>query len=911
MKKKNIVYIIGILLFISFIAIDVFKVREKGGLFSIFNFEETSEKKQIENTLTEIEINEKLNGEKIMYLGDTLQLTLKANIVTNLNAWNYNWLSTDQSIASVSTTGSVYGKKIGETTIRVTNKNDANLYDIVKIKVIERNNKLEFSNEYQQNLQLIKGEIKKLDIHIGGSVALGKLEWISSDEKICTVQDGYLYAKENGQVTITVKSLVDSRYFDSINVEIYNVLDKVEIADDISIHAIYINNKEINGSMSDYDIYVGDTITINSSCNTSSNAMVNFSLQTDTISFKSTEQYVATVNCNRVGKAVIDISSKYNHLLNKTLEFEIKPREVDNLTLKNPTLQNVENGWIYEMHERDAVFLEVLGSNEVLDQDDIIVEIANQDIAIVNNGYFIAKQVGETQVTIKYRYDENQKISFTLFVSENTNQKIEYIAIEQPTLNDKPFALNTYQKNNVTVLDTISFYIVVTPYIYAQSDNYLIYATNPDVASCTTTYNNHQYIVKINFLEIGNTQIIIQFFDNLEQEIILDFHVENTIFDLSAKAALEMEVGKTYSFFTTITNSLSKKLNYTYTSSNPQSVIIGSNGDMMAIGEGTADVCVTVDDGKTVKSKTLTIHVKQNYVEYQTVTQMSYTTYLKEDDHYVEVDFSTRILNVFQNAYMSINVMPNFNNANNYQIITSNPDILSITYSNNMYQLYALSAGIATIYIKNYENSDLDLSFEIKVCEVLPKYVISILENNVLSFDEYQKINLNVDPNATFSKVSYRFSTPNVIKIINNTIIPLHAGKTTVIIEVDDQDDATSNYYFSFPVEVLPNTKIGFMKYSTLEIISFCLFHIIIYGLLGVYFWLLFQNLQMKKILTITAIVVIPLAICCLPEVLKLEDSNKSIIMISMGLNSICCGAAIVLTYFIMKCKGKKKNENE
>lgn len=76
------------------------------------------------------------------------------------------------------------------------------------------------------------------------------------------------------------------------------------------------------------------------------------------------------------------------------------------------------------MHERDAVFLEVLGSNEVLDQDDIIVEIANQDIAIVNNGYFIAKQVGETQVTIKYRYDENQKISFTLFVSENTNQKL-------------------------------------------------------------------------------------------------------------------------------------------------------------------------------------------------------------------------------------------------------------------------------------------------------------------------------------------------------------------------------------------------------------------------------------------------------------------------------------------------------
>lgn len=106
------------------------------------------------------------------------------------------------------------------------------------------------------------------------------------------------------------------------------------------------------------------------------------------------------------------------------------------------------------------------------------------------------------------------------------------------------FALNTYQKNNVTVLDTISFYIVVTPYIYAQSDNYLIYATNPDVASCTTTYNNHQYIVKINFLEIGNTQIIIQFFDNLEQEIILDFHVENTILIYLLKQLLKWRLEK-------------------------------------------------------------------------------------------------------------------------------------------------------------------------------------------------------------------------------------------------------------------------------------------------------------------------------------------------------------------------------
>ena len=86
MKKKNIIYIIVILLLMFMIAIDVFKVKEKGGLFSIFNFEETSEKKQIENILTEIEINEKLNGEYIVYLGDTLQLTLKATVQMAISA---------------------------------------------------------------------------------------------------------------------------------------------------------------------------------------------------------------------------------------------------------------------------------------------------------------------------------------------------------------------------------------------------------------------------------------------------------------------------------------------------------------------------------------------------------------------------------------------------------------------------------------------------------------------------------------------------------------------------------------------------------------------------------------------------------------------------------------------------------
>ena len=81
------------------------------------------------------------------------------------------------------------------------------------------------------------------------------------------------------------------------------------------------------------------------------------------------------------------------------------------------------------MYERDAVNLEVLGSNNILKKDDFIVEVANTDIAYVDNGYLIAKQVGETQVTIKYRYDETQKISFTLFVMDNPNNKIEYIAI--------------------------------------------------------------------------------------------------------------------------------------------------------------------------------------------------------------------------------------------------------------------------------------------------------------------------------------------------------------------------------------------------------------------------------------------------------------------------------------------------
>ncbi len=908
MKNKNIIYVILIILVMFIIAIDVYTVRKKGGIFNIFNFKEDSKQTYNNNILKNVEINGKLNGEIIVYLESSFQLTLTSNLSSNANRWDYNWLSTNQNIATVSTTGNVYGKNSGMTTVRVTNKNDSNIYDIVNIRVIEKDNKLEFSNEYESTIQLIKGEIKKLDVNVGGNIALGQLQWSSSDIDICNVEDGYVYAKENGKVVITVKSLKDSKYFDTIDIEISNESYTPEVPNDININAIYVNNKEVTNNIETLDIYVGDIITINSSCNVTTNAMVNFKLITDNLSFKNVDQYVATFTCDDIGEAVINISSTYNNLLNKNLKFEIKPKMVDEIILKKPILEEVDNNLICEMDENTSIELELLGSNTLLDEDDYSIEIYNNEIATIEKNFLIGKKVGSTTITISYKYYDIENITFTLYVKENFNNKIEYITIENSKLNNNTFKLNKYSINNVTISDTVSFNVIVTPYIYATNNNYLIYSTDSHIATCTTTYSDNQYLVEIEFIEIGNVQIIIKFFDNFEQEIVLDFNIENTDFELSAQTVLKMQVGKTYNLYTNVTNSLSKKLNFKYTSSNPEVISIGNNGNMLAIAEGTSNISVIVDDGKIVKHKTFSIDVEQIYVEYNPVTIMNYKTYLLENDVYEEIDFTNRILSVFQRAYLEINVTPNFNNANNYQVITSNSEILSITYINNMYQLYALSAGIATIYIKNYENSELDLSFEIKVCEVLPKYLVAVLEKNILSINEYQKLELNIDPNATFSNVTYEYSVPNIVKIVDNIIIPLKSGETTIILKVDDSDEETKNYYFTIPIKVIESSI--FETYSIIEIFSYVIFHIVVYAIFGIYLLILIKKIQIKKLFLILIIILFPLLTSIFPELLKLKNNNINIVFLSIFLNITSCSISMILTNFLLKYREKNTHEN-
>ena len=279
LNKKLLSYCIIILFSLVCLFFDIITVKNQDRLFTLFDEETEEFEPVIEETLKNVKILEKVENRCVLYIGDSLQLTLvDSNDNTKINSWNFNYISSNGKIANISSNGMVYGNSEGECVIKAINKNDPNVYDIVTIKVIDKNERLNFLNKYGELISIIHGETMKLDLNVGGNVALNELIWSSSDENVCEISNGYVYGKNIGVATITVESPTTGKK-DSINIRVYNEKHTVQIPTKIYVNSLFVNNENINLSEIETHKYnVGDKIIINASCDTQNNSLVDFKI---------------------------------------------------------------------------------------------------------------------------------------------------------------------------------------------------------------------------------------------------------------------------------------------------------------------------------------------------------------------------------------------------------------------------------------------------------------------------------------------------------------------------------------------------------------------------------------------------------------------------------------------------------
>ncbi|QVK18772.1 Ig-like domain-containing protein [Mycoplasmatota bacterium] len=170
-----------------------------------------------------------------MNSGDTYQLNLQVlPIDASIN--HVYWLSSDQTIVSVSQDGLLTAIKSGIAEIMVTSADNSKIIKVFTVVVdAEAGIKLSFSNT--DNNLIVGDTLEIAEKAFPVSEIDHEVIWSSSDEQVATVdQNGLVTTISEGVVTITVSFADNELIRTSVTLNVYNQLDMNNLFDLISMY---------------------------------------------------------------------------------------------------------------------------------------------------------------------------------------------------------------------------------------------------------------------------------------------------------------------------------------------------------------------------------------------------------------------------------------------------------------------------------------------------------------------------------------------------------------------------------------------------------------------------------------------------------------------------------------------------
>ena len=203
----------------------------------------------------------------------------------------------------------------------------------------------------------------------------------------------------------------------------------------------------------------------------------------------------------------------------------------------------------------------------------------------------------------------------------------------------------------------------------------------------------------------------------------------------------------------------------TFETSDNSVVTVDQDGNIVAVGDGTATITVTSKDNEDVK-EVITVTVKTP------VTEITAT-----EDFTIEIDEE-------KNLGASVN-----DDATNKELIyeTDNSSVIKVDNAGNV---IAVGEGTATITITSKDNPAVKETVTVTV--IIPAKDIIVDKSAIeLTEGETDKISVTVTPdNATNKEVTYKSSDESVVKVDENGNIEA-VGEGTATITVTSKDDNT------------------------------------------------------------------------------------------------------------------------
>lgn len=177
------------------------KVNAKGEGIAFVEASIYDKKTQFKVTVTEkIDYVINITGPNKVNVDDEFKL----NISTNVEGILIYELSNEE-VATIDEDGTVVGKKIGTTTIKVFSKDDDKIYSTFEIEVI---NVIPTKITLKGSNNIVSGEHSFIEVEVSGNVT-NEVIWTSSNDVVATCENGIVLGLTPGKATITATSVVD------------------------------------------------------------------------------------------------------------------------------------------------------------------------------------------------------------------------------------------------------------------------------------------------------------------------------------------------------------------------------------------------------------------------------------------------------------------------------------------------------------------------------------------------------------------------------------------------------------------------------------------------------------------------------------------------------------------------------
>lgn len=285
----------------------------------------------------------------------TLKATVKTNAATDPTI---KWKSSNTRIATVDSKGRVTGKALGTVTITATAQDGSGEKDTCTVRVVRQATSITLN---RTSVTTVEGRTFKLTAKVKPSNATYKsVKWTSSNEKVAIVDSrGQVTALSKGTVTITAAAKDNS----SKKAACFVIVNPRTPANSVTI---------INQNLT---MVVGETVTVQKAINPSNS--------TDRVTWQSDNKTVATVNAT-TGK----VTARTPGIANITVMTESGKTATTRVTVVglNTTHLTLEQYSTYQLH--------VLGLN-----NGVIWDVADNEIAVVHNGFVSARRTGTTYIT--------------------------------------------------------------------------------------------------------------------------------------------------------------------------------------------------------------------------------------------------------------------------------------------------------------------------------------------------------------------------------------------------------------------------------------------------------------------------------------------------------------------------------